>query len=137
MSGKASQNKEDANCGSSQHMRSECPVKDAPRVKKENVEDQKGKEGASKPSDSGNASGGSSGVFLPPADTEQVPADALVKEAVQLLKSLRPSVKAVTVCAVTKKQGHSRALLDGGATHILRPLKSKAEFRRSHLGRGI
>lgn len=65
---------------------------------------------------------------MPPSELEPPPAEALVKEAVQLLKSLRPAVKAVTVCSVNKGKGFNRALLDGGATHILRPAKSKAEF---------
>ena len=32
---------------------------------------------------------------------------------------------------MNKGSGHSRALLDGGATHILRPAKNKAEFEQA------
>ena len=35
------------------------------------------------------------------------------------------------MCAVNKGPGHLRALLDGGATHILRPAKSSAEFEQA------
>ena len=119
------------NCGSTQHMRSECPVKEVPLVKKGNVEERKGKEGDSKPAEGHGSSSSATGLFHPPTDSEPAPAEALVKEAVQLLKSLRPSIKAVTVCAVNRGTGHSRALLDGGATHILRPAKSKAEFEKA------
>ena len=116
------------NCGSSQHMKSECPVKEAPRVKKEVPEDNRGKESVAKQSEQSTASNGTGGQFLPPADGDPPPAEALVKEAVQLLKSLRPSVRAVSVCAVNRGSGHQRALLDGGATHILRPARSRTEF---------
>ena len=119
------------NCGSSRHMRSECPVKEAPRVKKEGLDDKKSKEVETKPGEAPSSGAGASGMFHPPADLDPAPAEALVKEAVQLLKSLRPSIRAVTVCAVNKDQGHLRALLDGGATHILRPAKSKAEFEQA------
>ena len=119
------------NCGSSQHMKSECPVKDAPRVKKESSEDPKIKDIAGKTGESGTSSSATAGVFLPPSELDAQPAEALVKEAVQLLKSLRPSVKAVSVCSVNKGKGYTRALLDGGATHILRPAKNKAEFDRA------
>ena len=59
------------------------------------------------------------------------PSDELVKEAVQLLKSLRPSVKALCMRSVHPTDGAGRAgraLLDGGATHILRPAVSKVEL---------
>lgn len=82
------------NCGLSQHMWSECPVKDAPRVKKESSEDKKGKEMEGKPGDAQGSSSATSGMFLPPSEQQSAPAEALVKEAVQLLKSLRPSIKA-------------------------------------------
>ena len=119
------------NCGSTQHMRSECQVKDAPRVRKEGPEERKGKETESKPSEAQSSATAASGMFHPPGDHDQAPAEALVKEAVQLLKSLRPSIKAVTVCAVNKGKGYARALLDGGATHILRPARSRAEFENA------
>eukprot|EP00913_Durusdinium_trenchii_P001700 g1572.t1 len=119
------------NCGSSQHMRSECPVKEAPLVKKGNAEERKGKEVENKPVEVQGSSSSTAGMFFPPTEAEPAPAEALVKEAVQLLKSLRPSVKAVSVCAVNQGHGHARALLDGGATHILRPAKSKAEFEKA------
>ena len=116
-------------CGSTQHMKPDCPVKDAPRVKKEIPDDKKGKE-SEKVVEAG-ASSTVAGTFLPPTEGDPAPAEALMKEALQLLKSLRPSVKAVTVCAVNKGSGHARALLDGGATHILRPTKSKEEFEEA------
>lgn len=137
MSGKESRRWEGAGCGSSQHMRSECPVKEVPRVKKEIGDDRKGKEAEGKTGEAQGSSNGSSALFLPPNDGEPAPAEALVKEAVQLLKSLRPSIKAVTVCAVNKGPGHTRALLDGGATHILRPAHSKAENRASCLAEAL
>lgn len=114
------------NCGSTQHMKPDCPVKDTPRVKKEFPDDKKGKEKEKTPEAEGSSS--TSGLFQPPTMSSQVPTQELVNEAVQLLKSLRPSVRVVTVCAVNKGKGQSRALLDGGATHILRPAVSKEEF---------
>ena len=119
------------NCGSSQHMKADCPVKETPRVKKEGVDEKKGKETDSKQGESLSSSSTGAILFHPPADPEPAPAEALVKEAVQLLKSLRPAMKAVTVCAVKEGKGHLRALLDGGATHILRPAKTKAEFEKA------
>ena len=119
------------NCGSAQHMRSECPVLDKPRVKKEASEDKKGKEIEVVASEVGGSSTSGAGGFLPPTEATPPPTDALVKEAVQLLKSLRPTMKVITVCAVNKGSGHSRALLDGGATHILRPAKNKTEFEQA------
>ena len=116
------------NCGSAQHMKSECPVKEAPRVKKETSEDPKNKDPSSKSGELGASASGSNGGFLPPSELNPPPAEALVQEAVQLLKSLRPSIKAVSVCSVNKGKGYTRALLDGGATHILRPAKNKEEF---------
>ena len=50
-----------------------------------------------------------------------------MKEAVQLLKSLCPSGKVLGVKSLASSGGHCRALLDGGATHVLRPTCSKAE----------
>ena len=69
-------------------------MKDAPRVKKESSEDKKGKEMEGKPGDAQGSSSATSGMFLPPSEQQSAPAEALVKEAVQLLKSLRPSIKA-------------------------------------------
>lgn len=54
-----------------------------------------------------------------------------MKEAVQLLKSLRPSLKAMCMRSVTPAEGNGRALLDGGATHVLRPARSKKEFQQA------
>eukprot|EP00913_Durusdinium_trenchii_P014186 g13313.t1 len=119
------------NCGSSQHMRSECPVKEVPHVKKGNADEKKGKESEVKPVEGQSSSPSTTGLFFPPAEPDAAPAEALVKEAVQLLKSLRPAIKAVTVCAINPGEGHSRALLDGGTTHILRPARSKAEFEKA------
>ena len=64
-------------------------------------------------------------MFTPPP---MQPSEDLVKEAVQLLKSLRPSVKALSMKSVNPSDDASRALLDGGATHVLRPARSKKEF---------
>ena len=115
-------------CGSTQHMKPECPVKEVPKVKKEMNDDAKSKEGTAKPAESsgalpGEASGGL--MFTPPP---MQPSEDLVKEAVQLLKSLRPSVKALSMKSVNPSDDASRALLDGGATHVLRPARSKKEF---------
>ena len=109
-------------------MKPDCPVKDVPKVKKEVSEDTKTKDPGMKIGDSGGpsmgeASGGTS--FVPPATP---PSEDLVKEAVQLLKSLRPSVKMIGVRSVNPAVGHVRALLDGGATHVLRPARSKKEY---------
>ena len=119
------------NCGSSQHMKAECPVKDVPRVKREVAEERKGKEADAKSGDAVPSSSTAAAQFFPPSELEPAPAEALVKEAVQLLKSLRPAMRVVTVCAVNQGKGHTRALLDGGATHILRPAKSKVEFEKA------
>ena len=54
-----------------------------------------------------------------------------IKEAVQLLKSLRPSVKAFCTRSVNTTEANGRALLDGGATHVLRPARSKKEFEEA------
>ena len=116
------------NCGSTQHMKPDCPVKETPFVKKGMTDDRKGREQEVKVTEVESSPPGGNGGFLPPTDQGPPPADALVKEAVQLLKSLRPSMKVVSVCAVNKGEGHRRALLDGGATHILRPAKTKAEL---------
>ena len=115
-------------CGSTQHMKPECPVKEVPKVKKEAGEDVKSKDGNPKGGEGGGAlpSEVASGtVFNPPAVP---PSEDLVKEAVQLLKSLRPSVKALSMRSVNPSEESSRALLDGGATHVLRPARSKKEF---------
>ena len=112
-------------------MKPDCPVKDAPKVKKEVTEDAKSKEGGGKNGESSGAlpsEGTAATSFTPP--TIQ-PSEDLVKEAVQLLKSLRPSIKAVNMRSVNPKDGPSRALLDGGATHVLRPAHSKTEFEKA------
>ena len=70
----------------------------------------------------------SSSVFTPPPVQ---PSEDLMKEAVQLLKSLRPSVKALGVKSLAPSGGHCRALLDAGATHVLRPARSKAEYDKA------
>ena len=112
-------------------MKADCPVKETPRVKKEGVDERKGKEINSKQGEILSSSSTGATLFHPPADPESAPAEALVKEAVQLLKWLRPAMKAMTVCAVNEGKGHLRALFDGGATHILRPAKTKAEFEKA------
>ena len=117
-------------CGSTQHMKPDCPVKDIPKVKKEATEDSKTKEGAGKSGEGGGAlpEALSSTSFHPP--TVQ-PSEDLVKEAVQLLKSLRPSMKAIVMRSVNPKDGVTRALLDGGATHVLRPASSPEEYDKA------
>ena len=118
-------------CGSTQHMKPDCPVKDVPKVKKEIVEDAKGKDGGGKGNESVGMSSGEASTpssFTPP--TVQ-PSEDLMKEVVQLLKSLRPAIKAVNMRSVNPKDGSARALLDGGATRILRPARSKAEFDKA------
>ena len=114
-------------CGSSQHLKPDCPVKEVPKVKKEIVEDVKGKE-VHEPAVSQSGESSSASGFHPPP---MQPSEDLVKEAVQLLKSLRPSVKALSMSSVTPVKGASRALLDGGATHVLHPARSKAEYDKA------
>ena len=70
----------------------------------------------------------SGSMFTPPSIQ---PSEELVKEVAQLPKSLRPSVKMLGVKSVTPAGGHCRALLDGGATHVLRPARSKAEYDKA------
>ena len=103
-------------------------AKDVPKVKKEAAEDTKIKDQAVKVgAASGLTAGEAAGTtFMPPS---MPPSDDLVKEAVQLLKSLRPSVKMIGVRSINPVDGPTRALVDGGATHVLRP-KSKQELRR-------
>ena len=111
-------------------MKPDCPVKDAPKVKKEAAEDSKIKEGTVKGGESGGPApeASSSTPFHPPSVQ---PSEDLMKEAVQLLKSLRPSLKAINMKSVNTKDGVARALLDGGATHVLRPAHSKEEFDKA------
>ena len=118
-------------CGSSQHLKPDCPVKEVPRVKKEVPEEVKGKEisGAGGEGGAGQSSDSSSAMLFHPPTIQ--PSEDLMKEAVQLLKSLRPSIKAVSLSSVTPVKGATRALLDGGATHVLRPARSKSEYDRA------
>ena len=112
-------------------MKPDCPVKEVPKVKKETMEDSKVKEAGGKGVDTLSSSPGeapTSSSFTPPPVQ---PSEDLVKEAVQLLKSLRPSIKAVNMRSVNPKEGAMRALLDGGATHVLRPARNKAEFEKA------
>ena len=72
-------------------MKPDCPVKDVPKVKKEVGENAKAKEAVMKGEEGASSvmAEASSSVFNPPPVQ---PSEDLMKEAVQLLKSLRPSV---------------------------------------------
>ena len=61
------------------------------------------------------------------ADTKDSQVAGLLAEATHLLRSMRPSLKAVKLSSLEKGDGH-RALLDGGATHALRMPKSQLEY---------
>ena len=61
------------NCGSAQHMRSECPVLDKPRVKKEVSEDRKGKETEVNAGEVGSSSTSGAGGFMPPTEAAPPP----------------------------------------------------------------
>ena len=102
-------------------MKPDCPVREVtnPKVKKENspVKEKDKSEFEEV------AVEGTKVTILSPSPsaappTEQVNGE-LVKEAVQLLRSLRPRTKAVKVSSMREGSGE-RALLDGGATHVLR-----------------
>ena len=54
----------------------------------------------------------------------------LMKEAVQLLKCLKPTVKSVKVGSLNNGS-HTRALMDRGATRILRPARSTEEYNQA------
>lgn len=79
----------------------DCPVKEVPKVKKENGENGKSKEVVTK-SEEGSSSmaAEASGAVFSPLTLQ--PSEDLMKEAVQLLKSLRPSVKMIGVCQSLK-----------------------------------
>ena len=56
----------------------------------------------------------------------------LLAEARSLLRSLRmPSMNAVIVAKQVGKEGHGMGLLDGGATHALRPGKNQEEWSQA------
>ena len=91
MSGRGCRNRDGAGVvDPNQHLKPDCPVKEVPRVKKEVVEDLKGKET--------NGPGGEVGHSR---------------------------------SSVTPVKGATRALLDGGATHVLPPARSKAEYDKA------
>ena len=111
-------------------MKPDCPVREVtnPKVKKENspVKEKDKSEFEEV------AVEGTKVTILSPSPsaappTEQVNGE-LVKEAVQLLRSLRPRTKAVKVSSMREGSGE-RALLDGGATHVLRSARSMEEFQ--------
>ena len=125
------------NCGSSQHRREDCPVRDSPQkpqVKKgkaasgdkkaeevpvvEKVEETTSAQG----SDGAPAGGGDKG-----SEAKDSQVAGLLAEATHLLRSMRPSLKAVKLSSLEKGE-NQRALLDGGATHALRMPRSQAEY---------
>ena len=58
----------------------------------------------------------------------------LLAEATSLLRSLRmPSMNAVIVMKQVGKEGHGMSLLDGGATHALRPGKNQEEWSQAKI----
>ena len=52
----------------------------------------------------------------------------LIKEVVELFKSLRPRTKSVKIGSL-REGSLERSLLDGGATRVLRTARSVEEFR--------
>ena len=75
-------------CGSTQHMKPDCPVKDVPKVQMKIQEDLKSKEGVLKGVERGGVQPGEASAganFIPPSIQ---PSEDLVKEAVQLLSRL-------------------------------------------------
>ena len=119
------------NCGSTQHMKPDCPVKEQqnPRVRKEmkpeaevpGTEKSGGERGAGGSTTSPGSAMASTGLGKEDSSGE------LMMEAVKLLRLLKPSAKAVKVSSL-KEAGGGRALLDGGATHILRPAFTEQEY---------
>ena len=123
-------------CGSTQHLKPDCPVRESPKGKKVDADDGgKSSRGAEASGPAAKASIGPKeepGARKAQADVSEHPTkagDELVKEAVELLRSLRPSLKMVAVKSACDVSGVTRALLDGGATHILRPAVSAEEFQ--------
>ena len=140
------------NCGSNQHRRADCPVKEpsgkpdhAPAAKKESsvVDVKKEKPQPATKKVDGGSSCEKSGAIEPVAQsssageeavksTSKEGASSLVSEAAHLLRSLRPAAKTIRISSIEEAgvlhDGGERALLDGGATHVLRTAKSLEEF---------
>lgn len=129
-------------CGSTQHMKPDCPVKDSTALKKESTPStpSKPKQSATSTPSTKKATGGEKptgeprmGDTEPQKEKEEMDKKGddfqdLVKEAASLLKSLRaPSMKATRLCSL-EGCSSGRALLDGGATHVLRQARSDEEF---------
>ena len=115
-------------CGSTKHLRPECPVRETPKVKKadkKELVEEKGEREQAVPNDAAS----SSGQVEVEKDRQGIEA-ALLKEAVHLMKSLRPSLKAMTMVASVQTDC-GRALLDGGATHILRQARNVEEYQKA------
>ena len=85
-------------CGSTQHMKPECPVKDlqVPKVKKA---------GEKAPVDQP-AAQPTSGISCTTTTTPVLPGNDLFAEAAQLLKSLRPVTKAIKLSSLGRRVGH-------------------------------
>ena len=134
-------------CGSNKHMKPDCPtVKTQPKgdgkppqvkkevdsnqkpksAKKASVEDPKPEGDVVVKKEEGNKVVPSTSSSTTPG-VEQLMAEGANGDVMALVKSLRPSVKTVRLNAL-KEMGVGRALLDGGATHVLRSAKSKEEF---------
>ena len=119
------------NCGSTQHMKPDCPVKEQqnPRVRKE-MKPEAEVPGTEKSGGERGAGGSTTSLGSAMASTGLGKEDSsgeLMMEAVKLLRSLKPSAKAVKASSL-KEAGGGRALLDGGATHILRPAFTEQEY---------
>ena len=127
-------------CGSSQHRREDCPVKDSPQ--KTQVKKGKVTGAAEKRAEEVKTEGKTEDP--PPAPVSEKPASSsekapesqgeqvmgLLSEATHLLRSLRPSIKAVKLSSLEEEKS-GRALLDGGATHALRPAASEEEYEEA------
>ena len=141
------------NCGSNQHRREACPVsegqpkdppvkdpgtakpavrkqKNPPAVKKADGGVNQSKEDVNPPSDNVPKNEAAPSASTPATASEspsQEHVAGLLVEATHLLRSMRPSIKAVKLSSLPADRC-GRALLDGGATHALRTAASKAEF---------
>lgn len=124
-------------------MKPDCPVKDGPMVKKETgnpaLKPKSTPKGTTAAAPTGKKAAACDNQVGDPKVKDvvketvipDVKADGvkeLISEAASLLKSLRaPSVKMAQVRSL--EGDHSRTLLDGGATHILRQTSSPEEFQ--------
>ena len=123
------------NCGSSQHRREDCTVKDGPsktQAKKQRTSgaSEKKEDQAAKTEEATGSSSTKEGVSTSAPEnsgTQDANVAGLLAEATHLHRSMRPSVKSVKLSSLEVGLT-GRALLDGGATHALRTAVSKEEY---------